>query len=475
MRHAAILHQIRTLAARPTSEHTDAELVQRFAADRDEACFAALVQRHGPMVRSVCRNILRHEQDAEDAFQATFFVLARKAESMQQTPALGGWLFGVAHRIAMNVRSRTARRRERDRRAAARSPAGPMAEASLHELQALLDTEVARLPEKYRSPFILCCLEGHTKAEAARQLGWKEGTVSSRLAQARERLRDRLARRGVTLSAALTALALGSESAAGVPAALAKTLARGAVALESVPANVAAAARVCLTPGFGLRLTIAVIFMAGLLAGGVGLAVALQPADEIMPAAIGPDMVDPGPTRDLHGDPLPKGAIARLGTMRFRHGRGATLAFAPDGKTIITFGGDRTFRIWDVATGHLVQERTIPNGDQARNAVLSPDGKLLAFQEFPTDDVYYLWDLERNALRHQLPVAKSWIPRAAFSPDSQSLVIAHETGDIQAWDVMSGTSRVPGKMRREALSLSFNRDQTLAALSWAPILHLFDL
>jgi len=186
VRHAAILRHIRSLTARHTIDRSDRELLHGFVALRDEAAFAALVRRHGPLVLSVCRHVLRHDQDAEDAFQATFLVLARKAASIHKLEAVGGWLFGVAHRTAMNVRNRTARQRERDQRAEPRSPADPIADASLQELQALLDAEVARLPEKLRLPFVACCLEGRTKAEAASDLGWKEGTVSSRLALARD-------------------------------------------------------------------------------------------------------------------------------------------------------------------------------------------------------------------------------------------------------------------------------------------------
>ena len=168
VRHAAILRHIRSLTARPTIDRSDRELLHGFVALRDEAAFAALVRRHGPLVLSVCRHVLRHDQDAKDAFQATFLVLARKAASIHKLEAVGGWLFGVAHRTAMNMRNRTARQRKRDQRAEPRSPADPIADASLHELQALLDAEVARLPEKLRLPFVACCLEGRTKAEAAR-------------------------------------------------------------------------------------------------------------------------------------------------------------------------------------------------------------------------------------------------------------------------------------------------------------------
>jgi RNA polymerase sigma factor (sigma-70 family) len=186
-----VVRHIRGLVQQsPGAEWTDAQLLDRYAASGDEAAFAALVQRHGRLVRAVCRHVLRQEQDVEDAVQATFLVLARKVASIRKRTALVSWLHGVAFRIALNARKMALRRRSFEQRGALRTPEQPVSEAALHELQALLDQEVQRLPEKYRAPFVLCCLEGLSKAEAARQLGWKQGTVSGRVARARERLRQ---------------------------------------------------------------------------------------------------------------------------------------------------------------------------------------------------------------------------------------------------------------------------------------------
>src|SRR5262249_45036987 len=156
----------------------------RFVTHGDQAAFAELVARHGACVWAVCRRVLGQDQDAEDAFQAVFLILGRKAGAIRKRESVGSWLHGVAYRTAMKVRRAAGRRQAREKRAgaAAREPPPPE-QAAARELQRLLDEELARLAEKYRAPFVLCCLEGLTRVEAARELGWAEGTVSSRLAQ----------------------------------------------------------------------------------------------------------------------------------------------------------------------------------------------------------------------------------------------------------------------------------------------------
>jgi RNA polymerase sigma factor (sigma-70 family) len=173
---------------------TDRALLERFARGQDEAAFKTLVQRHGPMVLGVCRRILVCEQDAEDAFQATFLILVRRAGDIKDPELLGSWLYGVAYRTATKARARAARRREHERQAA---PAmlttdDPSADLAWRELRTALDEELNRLPDKYRLPLILCYLEGLTNEEAARRLGWPAGSMSYRLARGRELLRERM-------------------------------------------------------------------------------------------------------------------------------------------------------------------------------------------------------------------------------------------------------------------------------------------
>src|SRR5262245_50327437 len=193
----AVLRQLRRMAAsRGGGGHTDALLLEGFLRRREEDAFTALVRRHGPMVLSVCRQVLRDRHDAEDAFQATFLVLVRRAGSIHQPERLGNWLYGVAYRVAARARAVAARRHQRERDGVDLQAPAPAGDAGGNDLRPILHEELDRLPEKYRVPVVLCYLEGLTNEEAARQLAWPVGTVKGRLARARDVLRGRLARRG---------------------------------------------------------------------------------------------------------------------------------------------------------------------------------------------------------------------------------------------------------------------------------------
>ncbi len=209
---------------------TEGELLERFVTRRDEAAFEALVARHGPMVLGVCRHLLRDPNDVDDAFQATFLVLVKKAGSVRQCELLGNWLYGVAFRVANRARALAARRTSRvasghnaveNLTAAVCRDDGGLDPSTLFDQSPWLHQEVSHLPDKYRTPIVLCYFEGLTHDEAASRLGWPLGTVKGRLARARELLRRRLTRRGVTLSAAALASQLAiSDGHAAVPAAL---------------------------------------------------------------------------------------------------------------------------------------------------------------------------------------------------------------------------------------------------------------
>jgi RNA polymerase sigma factor (sigma-70 family) len=380
-----VLRQIRQLtSAGAAGDEPDRELLRRYLGRRDEQAFAALVQRHGALVLGVCRSVLRHEQDAEDAFQATFLVLARRAGSIRKGDSVGSWLYGVAYRTALKARRAMARRSKHQRSVEVRTPEQPVSEAALRELQTILHEEVARLPERYRAPFVLCCLEGKSRADAATELGWKEGTVFCRVARAREELRRRLARRGLALTAALGAAALMYPPAeAALPRALAATATRVALAFEAgetgaVPAEAATLARAVLQSMAVRRATtvLGLVLALGLITFGMGFVVyAALPATP--PAADEPPR--PAPQPAAAGEPLPRGAVRRFGSDRFRHpGHVRASALSPDGTRIATVSPE-LLQIADTATGEPL--RRIPLGATATFAVpglaFSPDGRYI--------------------------------------------------------------------------------------------------
>lgn len=227
-----VLREIGTLFTTGTCVGlSDSELIEHFLNGRGpagEAAFAALVARHGPMVLGVCRRVLGDQHDAEDAFQATFLVLVRRAAAIARRELLGPWLHGVAIRTAAEARTRAARRRAKESQVTD-APRAKHEDTSTAELRSLLDEELSRLPEKYRRPLILCELEGLARREASRRLGVPEGTISSRLARGRALLRERLVRRGLAISAGTLAAALEREvSAVAVSEALTESTVKAA-------------------------------------------------------------------------------------------------------------------------------------------------------------------------------------------------------------------------------------------------------
>ncbi len=191
--HGTILRSIdRVFNQGSTTGLTEGQLLRQFATWGDEAAFEALVTRHGPMVLAVCRRLLYDPHDVEDAFQATFLVLLRRAGSLRDTDPLSPWLHGVAYRVAARIRARMACRPAQERKAARPEAVETASDIERHELGSILDEEIGRLPEKYRQPVVLCYLEGQTHEQAACRLNCTEGAVRGRLDRARERLKARL-------------------------------------------------------------------------------------------------------------------------------------------------------------------------------------------------------------------------------------------------------------------------------------------
>jgi RNA polymerase sigma factor (sigma-70 family) len=231
---SVVVRQLRNTVLGDEAGATDGQLLHAFIRRRDEAAVAALVRRHGPMVWGVCRRLLRSHHDAEDAFQATFLTLVRKAATIRPVEMVGNWLYGVARQTAVKARAVAAKRSARERQMAETSEPASAPEDLWHDLEPLLDVEIARLPEKYRVLIVLCDLEGKTRKEVAKHLGCPEGTAASRLARARTMLARRLARRGVTVSGGLLGAMLSAHAAvASVPGTVAVSTIQAATLLSA--------------------------------------------------------------------------------------------------------------------------------------------------------------------------------------------------------------------------------------------------
>lgn len=296
--HNMLYHLACMAGAQPLEEEADADLLSRFTGQHDQAAFAALLRRHGPMVLNVCRRLLRQSEDAEDVFQAVFLLLARKAASIRKREAAGSWLYGVAYRLASKLRTRRLRRQKHERQAGLRkcSENEPEIKAAWQQVQATLDEALWRLPEKYRTSLILCYLEGMSHEEAARQLGCPVATLRSRLLRGREKLRAALARRGLDLSMSGFAALLAANAAEGtLPATLGQTTLRAAGRFAAgQPANQIVSVAVARLVEGGLRtmllgklrIGILLVVALGLLATGAGvpifhaLAISQPPAQQ---------------------------------------------------------------------------------------------------------------------------------------------------------------------------------------------------
>jgi RNA polymerase sigma factor (sigma-70 family) len=507
---------------RGPAHRTDGQLLELFVCHRDAAAFETLLRRHGPMVLGVCRRLLRNNADAEDAFQATFLVLLRRASGVRPRSMVGNWLYGVARRTALEARRSAARRRAREAGAMARTPT---TETATDELREALDRELELLPDKLRAPIVLCDLEGKTRKEAAEHLGWPEGTVATRLASGRRRLAARLARRGFAVSGGVLVAALASDGArAGVSRGLFDATARavlraegGQAAAAVVPASVAdlseGVAKAMLLSR--LRVGLPILLTAALLGGGAA-SLARPLSGEERPVARGdlPAEAKPpqrAPATDLLGDPLPTGAVARIGSGRFRHPEARRLVFSRDGKSFMT-GGPGGVRIWDAATGKVRRRfdvpedwmlgfvstpeglavaganwgdgkdgvvtarlfdestgtllRTLKLPDRATVAYLaySPNGRRLACTHEKTLRVYELPE-GRESLR--VPIGGTWARDAEFSPDGKTIAVADITDTVHIYDANDGkVVRRLRKVGEKMLNLVFSPSgRYLAAIS----------
>ncbi len=455
-------HLHRLLGTPSLAEPTDGQLLDRFDVHHDEAAFEELLCRHGPMVLGVCRRLLHAKHDADDVFQATFLVFVHKAKSIRKGTAVGSWLYGVAYRLALKARAGASRRRLHERRVANMRSIQVTSEQSWDDLRPILDEELARLPERLRAPLVLCDLEGKTHAEAARELGWAAGSLSKLLARGRELLRQRLTRRGIALSSVALGLALAEHAAAAVPLTLGRATLAAGLAVQAGAGLVGfVSSRVANLVQFGVRdlalakgkLVLALLVALGALGLGAGLLNGPSPEPKAAAADDAKVEAQPRPGFDLYGDPLPAGALVRLGSTHLRQGHNAqTVAFAPDGKTLVSTGSDHLARQWDVTNGHQVgsfgqgDDRDKPYAPTRwlHAVAFAPDGKTLATGDHNNGwkvSTIRIWD---TATRKQLRVLEGHTDGVlclAYSPDGKTLASASADGTVRLWDPDKGTER----------------------------------
>jgi RNA polymerase sigma factor (sigma-70 family) len=425
----------------------DAVLLHRYVAAEDREAFALLIARHGPMVLGTARRFVGNTHDAEDVFQAVFLSLARLAKRIRQGRALPAWLHQATCRIAAKVR--------KDRGPGSQEPSpesceniDPAAHLVWQEVRQALDEELQRLPERLRSPLLLCYLSGLTRDEAARQLGWSLGTLKRRLEEGRQTLRTRLARRGIaSVGLALTALTPEALQAAVGTSLLDSTLRLVFSTRAVVPAAIATLVLSSATTTKGLAMK-SILVLAAAVALGVGIYAGTGQADPRRQAEGQKEEVKPArEEQDVQrDDPLPAGSTLRFGTSRFRHGLSiGVMAVSADGKMAVVGNGTSVTR-WGVPTRafDLVSGRalfTLGNGE-AHVIAISPDGRAIIIKaSMATPHMYVCDSATGKVLRSiDLPGGQP-LPEGdtlTFTPDGKALATTCEGKDIRLIDFESG-------------------------------------
>jgi RNA polymerase sigma factor (sigma-70 family) len=452
-----LLNRRKVCGSQASRDLTDAELLRRFRAQQDEVAFSVLVKRHGPMVLGLCRRVLGDCHSAEDAFQAAFMVLVRRAASISCTGSLGGWLHEVAQRVAMKARQQENTRRHHERRSQPMPTTDPCEDLTWQELRVVLDAEIAGLAEKYRAPLVLCYLEGKSYNQAALQLGWPKGSVTTRLLRARELLRQRLVHRGITLSAGALITVLGEKVSgaavgpmltintvrAGTAIATGKAVPGGCLSVEAI-----ALAEHGITGMVGMKTKAWVLILVlGLAIGGAAVAgfgrlTQNEEPNQVVQALNQPGKVeadikqkkDAPVLTDLYGDLLPAGALMRLGTVRFRPGESAALAFSGDGKILASAVGPGV-RLLDAANGRLLHRLPFPVPESCESLAVSADGKVFV----AGSDKPRLIDMAtgKELRKFEVPAdGLKWF--VALSPDGRTLAAGgwNRIGKNKSWPLV---------------------------------------
>lgn len=512
----------------------DAQLLERFVVNRDEAAFATLVQRHGAMVLSVCRRVLHHCEDAEDVFQATFLLLARNGASIRNGDVVGSWLHSVAHRLAQRVLNQRMTRQIHERHVGSMKNQRTVSRNRTHELQAMLDVTLQEIPAKYRAALVLCYMEGKTQDAAAQQLGCPLATLRNWVNRGRKALQRRLQRRGfkLTIEGLVTAF-VAANAAASVPTRLfvptmqaALAIAEGKETSGIITASVASLLAEGIQGLFAAKakmVALLCLLSTLVMSGAVALArqhsnrVELQANEEaqigFVLAKAEQEKKTGEPRRalaDRYGDPLPTGALARFGTVRFRHDgmirctaispdghliaagglnsiqifnaeTGQTLhhingtsntvqalAFTPDNKQLASFDRNMMVRFTDTDTGKTVKDfKLLQNarpGSGSTNSFLAfcPDGKAFILKD-GSEAVVRLMD-STNGQEIRSFRSDGYLYGVALSPDGNLLSTLAQNGLVRIWEVATGRERQVLKIESQARGgLAFAPDsKTLA-------------